>query len=1339
MINTRSIYRMLGLVIVMMAGLGAMPCVWSAQLDCLLHLQRADGLLHDNATSVAEDSLGYIWIGTHRGLNRYDGYRLDGFTHKNESDARLDRVYGIAASGSWLMVATECGLSLFNPVTFEWSVPTTNSVALQKFITNARFVKGISGLADWCWVVDSDGRGAMLRADASGKIEQRSVGNDVFYTTDVTTPCVAYDTSEGTLWVSGRGQIEIYRATDNDKTSAFTLRDRSSIVDARTVVDMAFDSAARKLWIGLRTDSIVCAQSDNGGNLSPVSIHKSGRPGSLKGICLTADYACVLMSDGDLLSISKRDKAAPSAVPTLTDANSIFADTHGRLWITGWMSGAAMLSQMPIGSDATILNGSTVSAIVYDNADDYLYAAVKFKGIYRIDPHTAETVFVCNPDPGAINALSVRGQELIVSTGKRVLVLNKQSGEMCYIIAPRGEGYTFWTAFDRHNQMWIATYHGLERWRRTDSGRWAFVQNLSDDSTPLRLSTYMLHNIAVAADEIVVTSAKGVNRIHLDAKGDPVKVEVYQPEKYTWAIAPAPGDNSCYWIAAMGTGLQLIDFNNASAQITSVGAPSDIEAITVDRQGRVWTSAGDIRCYDPQTSLFTTYSWIDGLQRGSYMTSCSATDADGVLWFGGSEGLDHFMPEGDIIPTILTHAIISRIIPQGNGEIGNDKVRLSYPDNGLTIQFTTLAFGAAHHVRYRYRMAGLRGDDWHIVEGSVSPEAVYTRLPYGKYSFEVEGGDHRGWSGHITRLEVVSVAPWWASNLAYVGYFVALLALLILGVWYLLKWTRMKRDVALAEQAEAQERASSRMKERFFTDISHELRTPLTLIRHAADRLSERLGGTDSHVQLIVRNAATLTNMVNELLEFHRADSMRTTLHLQAYTPESLIRPLAEEFGLWATESGLHFECDFDASTAGVVLNADREIITKMASNILANAIRYTPTGGTVALRVGIYDNAADVPTPCYPDYLILDESLSHEGRVMCVSVSDTGYGITPEELPTIFDRLQRVDNNEHDSIVGSGIGLALVRALAGVAKASIMVGSAQGIGSEFKLVFPAPQPDEAEDTSESVENSLPEPKESNGQTVLIVEDHPDMRNALRELFAGKGFQVVTAADSAEALEAIDREMPDIVVSDVMMPGMPGTELCRRLKNDLRTCHLPVVLLTAMAHEESQIEGLELGADAYIAKPFNPRLLIATVNGQLNRVAREAAGQPAAANVDNPSDSPNCPENAVPDRDEVLFRQFEALIKANLSQPLTVDDLWRVLGTNRTYLFAIVKAKTGIPLGAHIKGIRLDAAKRMLSPGISIAEVAMAVGIDSPAYFSRAFKERFGITPSEYIKNQSNA
>lgn len=1357
----------------------------SAQTDGALQFRRLthlDGLLHDNVTSVAQDSIGFIWLGTHRGLNRYDGYRVDSWKYSGDeiNSVFYNRIYSIAREGSRLWLATEAGLACFDTDTkcfrpFGVSENTPDSL----FYQNVRYVhKDWRRNHVWTLAANTFRLARVYVSDSGISLKAVKIGSSNCFEAEGANPRVAFD-DDGRVWFSGCATIEAYR---EDNGGNLVYIGHVPGVSGYNVRALVRDNGS--MWIAYPDRVVKCDVSDDG-MLHPTNEIVIPTSVGINSMALAPQYIWVAAQDG-AYRLPKDNphnftayKTSSNSSPIISDINNVFVDYYANVWLSGWESGVAFANPMseifgtlrfPSVSDQS--GGEFISSLHYDK-DGYVYVGSKFGGIGRINAKTKQADWEFSRDPALMrnNIPSIEADDRYVyaAIDNAVIIIDKISRRAVERVQTQGNGYIFWIAFDKFGRIWLATYAGLECFRKSQSGHWENVYALrASSSAPFALTTDMLHNICsdTERNELIVTSAMGINRVILDEKGDVNRVIQYTaadglPESrlssnYLWPIAKA-GESATYWIGSMGSGLNkvtLVDNPDGSHSYiashygTNQGAVSDdIESIMLDRFGRVWCAGPGLGYFDENVGRFNFYDKTDGLQGNLFGTSSATSDENGTLWFGGAGGVNYFTPSRESYAPVRTGVAFSLI--NAGGTIINafkgepDDIVLKYPDNYFTVDFTSLSYTTSKHVRYRYRLDGYE-KEWHYIEPGERPEATYSKLPYKHLRLIVEAGDWQDWSGSPTVLTIDSQGPWWSAWWAIALYVLVGGAILFIVALFFINRYRAKQSVAIQRDKEEQQREMMQMKMRFFTDVSHEFRTPLTLIRHAAGELQHNSADHDRYVRIISRNAGVLTNMVNELLDFHRADMKSTPLRTTLTSVVPMISAIVEEFRGWAEESGITIDLSF--TERDIEMWLDREQLSKVISNIISNSIRYTDGPGIISIEVstGLYQDAQ----AAFPGRVSLVSDMV-PGRQLIIKIKDTGIGIPEDSLPVIFERFKQTHSG---SSAGSGIGLSLVKYLIELHRGGIVASSSEGEGTEVIVFIPMTYdyltPDQkVGESAFNVKDYLntygaeyekigrtgsqaPQPA-SERQVVMVVDDNSEILDMLYDFFS-KDYDVIVAQNAAEALQKSAEQLPDLIISDIMMPGMDGMEFCAKLKDDLRTCHIPVILLTAMAHEENQIEGIETGADAYIAKPFNPRLLAATVK---NLLARRRDNQ----SIERPlseglmSRRPQIAEQ----KERELFDRFETLVRENFTNyDYTVENLWKDLGINRTRLFSLVKEATGMSLGNYIKKLKLErAAELLLTTDLNIAEVAYNVGIDSHAYFTRSFRSQYGMSPTEWIKS----
>ena len=552
----------------------------------------------------------------------------------------------------------------------------------------------------------------------------------------------------------------------------------------------------------------------------------------------------------------------------------------------------------------------------------------------------------------------------------------------------------------------------------------------------------------------------------------------------------------------------------------------------------------------------------------------------------------------------------------------------------------------------------------------------------------------------------------------------------------------MKNTISMQQEKEKRKEEMIEMKMRFFTDVSHEFRTPLTLINSAIAEIEEdKRTELDKYHNVIKRNAGKLLKLVNELLDFHRSDVKVVKINATYISISEYIKCIYEEFRGWADISQINMELHLPSDD--IKMWVDQEHFGKILSNILSNSMLYSKAGSRISIQVSTAD--FEKFTPCYKN-TFWNTGAMIKGEQLIITICDEGVGIEKAFLSKIFDRFQRVDSKVSNKS-GSGIGLSLVKSLVELHHGGIVVSSTHNEGTEFTIALPLNNsylmPEEKSDKtyfniqeylsdyavdykSVELDNSEIAPSE-NKSTILLVDDNYEILMVLREFFI-KEYNIIIACDGQEALEKCNAYFPDIVISDVMMPKIDGIELCTTLKESLRTCFIPIVLLSAKALVENQIEGIDTGADAYIPKPFNFPLLRATVRNLLRKSQQIKDSLPPD----------NIRDNIKKQKQNELFNKLADLVNSNMTnKDFSVEHLCLELGLSRTKLYSTIKSISGMSLANYIRKIRLDKAAELLkTTDMTISEVGFTVGLDSPSYFTRAFKEQFGMSPSEYIKQK---
>ena len=649
-----------------------------------------------------------------------------------------------------------------------------------------------------------------------------------------------------------------------------------------------------------------------------------------------------------------------------------------------------------------------------------------------------------------------------------------------------------------------------------------------------------------------------------------------------------------------------------------------------------------------------------------------------------------------------------------------ENVEFDYKQNIFSVSFASDNYNLPEKTQYMYKLEGFN-NDWLTLPLGVH-NVTFTNLAPGKYVLRVKAINSDGYVGiKEATLGIVVNPPFWMSWWAYLLYAVGLVIVLFLARYRMLKREREKFHLQQIENEVAKNEEINNMKFRFFTNVSHELRTPLTLIISPLEGMlketTDELQST--RLQLMYRNAQRLLHLVNQLLDFRKGEMSTHQLSLSEGDIISYVHSVCNSFLLMADKKHIQFSFFSGIDTFSMAFDADK--VGKIVMNLLSNAFKFTPEGGRVTVMI---EHVAGTPD------------------ILEIKIADTGIGISDVDKEHIFERFYQAGHKGVEETTGNGIGLSLVRDFVTLHEGEVKVFDNIGMGSVFVIQFPVKHvetqvqlPEETgmsagdEEDKEMKEEAREETERKNFPLLLIVDDNEDFRIFMRYSLELQ-YRVKLAVNGKEAWEMMQEELPDLVISDVMMPQMDGNELCRLIKQDKRTAHIPVILLTARQNTEAKLEGLQTGADDYVTKPFNMTILVLRIRKliELSRYHRVTQG------MIDPAPS----EIVITSLDEKLIEKAIKYVEDNMSRTeLSVEELSRELGMSRVHLYKKLLQITGKTPIEFIRVIRLKRAAQLLRESqLHVSEVAFEVGFNNPKYFSRYFKDEFGVLPSVYQEKE---
>ncbi|MGM9509016.1 ATP-binding protein [Larkinella sp. GY13] len=791
------------------------------------------------------------------------------------------------------------------------------------------------------------------------------------------------------------------------------------------------------------------------------------------------------------------------------------------------------------------------------------------------------------------------------------------------------------------------------------------------------------------------------------------------PTNQLLGLKPDPSRADLLWI---GSRNGLISLNKktlkAASFNTETGLPDNtIYTLLADHYGNLWFGTNKGLCtFSPITHKVRVFQTRHGLLEDEFNRFHQLMLPDGRLAFGGTHGWTVFDPnkiKDDVYqPAIALTALKinnETITPSAGGLLTKPvnaarELVLHYDQNSVTFFFAGLQFNQPQDLRYRYQLSGY-DNDW-VNAGQIS-FANYTKIPPGSYEFSVNASNTAGrWSKEIKKLIIIVRPPWWRTWWAYVVY-----ALLIgSGSWYVmhLQVARIEqRKAAELKKQEAQQlRVLVELKERFFTNVTHDFRTPLTLILSPLTPLIRKYAGTKDEGKLlsIKRNAEQLLALINQLLDFSKLDAKMLSLDESAGDPGLFAVNVLELFREEAAKKGI--EINFSNQLHGLFW-FDGPKLERVLGNLIGNAIKFTAPGGAITMTVAA------------------------AGEYVLYSVADTGIGIPTDQIADIFKRYYQVPENEKQTVKGSGIGLALVRELIEMQQGHIEVESQPGKGSTFRIFMPyrpaAPVDTSLLNAGLNAASAIPVP-ENEEIHILLLEDNTELADLIADSLPAH-YSIDRATNGADGLKVALETIPDLIISDVMMPVMDGFEFCEKVKHHEQTSHIPVILLTAKVAFESRIQGLTTGADDYLTKPFHVPELNLRVYNLLERQRR------LRAHIQKQLSSPSAELRKSVELDPFLTKFYDEIEQDLDDSSVSVEQLASRMNMSRSQLHRKMRAVAGMPVSDVVRNFRLTRAAAFLKAGFSSSESAYKAGFDSPAYFTKCFREFYGVTPSDFQKS----
>ena len=1312
-----------------------------------------EGLSQSTVFSIDQDKRGNMWFATYDGVNKYDGYAFTVYQH-NEDDPNsiandISRIVKTDSQGR-VWIGTRDGLSrydeekdIFQNFFYEKNGKHLQVNGIEEISPEQLLISTPEGLIMFdikeSKFIDDSFSTAMHKTIASTLYRQDDqiyigTSTDGLYTYSITQKTfekvipilgtkqiqAILQQSPTRIWVAteGAGLFLINPKTKEIKNYLHSPSNPKSI-SSNYIRSLAMDSQNR-LWIGTFND---------------LNIYHEGTDSF-------ASYSSNPVENGSLSQRSVR---------------SIFMDSQGGMWLGTYFGGLNYyhpirnrfknIRNIPYKNS---LSDNVVSCIVEDK-DKNLWIGTNDGGLNLYNPITQRfTSYTLQEDESArgigsnnIKAVYVDEKKSLVYIGTHaggLSILHRNIGQVenfnqrnsqlvnenVYAILPDGEG-----------NLWLGTLSALVRFN-PEQRSFTTIEK-EKDGTPV-VSKQITTLFRDSHKRLWIGGEEGLSVFKqegLDIQKASILPVSNVTKLFTNCIYEA--SNGVIWV---GTREGFYCFNEKDKQIkrynTTNGLPNNVVyGILEDSFGRLWLSTNrGISCFNPETEKFRNFTESDGLQSNQFNTASYCRTSVGQMYFGGINGITTFRPELLLDnpytpPVVITKLQLFNKVVRPDDETGiltkniseTKSITLKSWQTAFSIEFVVSNYISGQHNTFAYKLEGYDKEWYYLTD---SRTVSYSNLPQGTYQFLVKAANSDGkWNPIPTALEIIVLPIWYKTWWALLIFFATFAGFITFVFRFFWMRKSMEAQLEIERRDKEHQEEINQMKMRFFINISHELRTPLTLIltplQEIINKISDRW--TRNQLEYIQRNANRLLHLVNQLMDYRRAELGVFELKAKKGNAHQLIQDNFLFYDKLARHKKITYTLHSELEDKEVLFDAN--YLELIVNNLLSNAFKYTESGQSITV------------------------TLKEENGWLLLQVSDTGIGIPINKQGKIFERFYQIES-EH---VGSGIGLSLVQRLIELHHGRIELDSEENKGSTFSVYLPqdlsvykpselASNDEQNEEEqvystnskamyfidTEKVENESVESGDKKRGTILIVEDNNEIRRYLSNGLADL-FNTLEAGNGEEALEKLKDNEVDVIVTDVMMPVMDGIKLCKNVKQNIRTCHIPVIILSAKTDIKDQMEGLQMGADDYIPKPFSLAILTTKIQNMM-RTRRRMLDKYAKSLEVEPE---KITFNAM---DEALLKRAMAIVEKNMDNiEFSTDEFAREMNMSRSNLHLKLKAITGESTIDFIRKIRFNEAAKLLKDGrYTVAEVSTMVGFNTPSYFATSFKKYFGCLPTEYIK-----
>ncbi|MFS4457453.1 two-component regulator propeller domain-containing protein [Maribacter sp. 2304DJ31-5] len=1325
-------------IIICVLGVGFNNFCYGQSQAIFDKINRSNGLSNNRIKTIVKESDGFVWIGTNNGLNRYDGYDVKIYNQQNSNLTSNDITDILIDTSNRIWVATSGGgLNLYDSDNDNFEVYRNDPNDKSSIPSNNLNI------------LYEDKKGNIWIGTENGFCLYNSSSNEfITWLSGFSSGVTCFlETKQGLLIGTFGDGLKMY---DQDAQILTNIFENNS--------DLNFIHALDKL----NEDEILIGTSGSGlllintktkqvSNFLNEKFKYDGHANIIRTIKNDGDGNLWIGTDGNgvlnIVNPNSEDFKVKKYIhnpqmATSLSGNAIYdilIDEKTNVWVgTAW-------------NGMNFLNRNENVSIILSDSEGEVTAAVL--SIYKTTDR-----FLMGLDGGG---LTIREN----NTGKSLIKKeNEAGGSYIQYIMQASDG-TYWLGTfanglinfdinkgvlkkfqskneqnslnyndiryvieDGENNLWVASWEGGLSYLDTKTDTFTHYKKLN-----ARTNSISSNNLVSLQKDgkylWIATFGGGVNLF--DTQSKEFKQFRYEENKEnslssdnTFSILK---DSKGYvWIGTAGNGVNRYDpYRDKIERFEDyeIIRYASVVSIIEDRSGKIWFGTKDgILNFDYDKNKFNGFPNL----HDEFHINSAFIDEAGVLYFGGLRGVMSFDPanfyNSEEAPKVLItdFKLYNRSVSIDKEGILRknilltDNLRLPHNLDVVTFNFAALQYPFSLRRQYAIKMENFDAE-WRNI--GKERTATYTNLPYGDYTFKVKSREKgMDWSSKEASIEIEILKPYWLEWWAYLIYLLFLFVLFYFLRKYTIAWERMKANLKLEQITNEKNKELHNIKQRFFMNISHEIRTPLTLIMGALNGLGKVSLSTKDQKRLttVDKNATRLMDLVEELLNFRKLEAGSIELEIAENDMVGFLREIYLAFGQKAIDNDIDFQ--FHTSSEKIQVWFDKKQLEKTIFNITSNAFKFTPPGGQIKIAINIVK------------------------KKVCIRITDTGEGIPKEKLSKIFNRFYQNAVTEKS---GFGIGLSIAHEIIKLHSGSIKVKSVEGKGSEFIILLPmdkAPYPKEVinhdkgraltgPETSNVTDDVVISENNESAETILVVEDHEELRQYICEVLLDQSYELIEATNGMEGLNMAMKHIPDLIISDIMMPQMDGMAFCESIKTNIGTSHIPVILLTARTSIDDKVKSYGIGADDYITKPFKEPLLLAKIKSLLHN--RELIRNKFK------TDGLILPKELALNRtDQGFLEKLTELIENNLDAPdFGANQLSREMGMSHSVLYKKIKALSGMNLIEFIRDYKLRIAKRVLEEQrYSVSEVCFMVGYSDRKYFRKVFKQKFGKNPSDILK-----